>query len=124
MMSHAGGMEPCVIRCAVAPHIWAFNQFWRRLPFKPSGILGIMAEVRDDSCEVRIRREWTCVTIDDALRLDANKVMRCPACHGRVKAFHASTNGMRAHFEHYVAHPGCPRGDLFSGASSPHPEPL
>jgi hypothetical protein len=89
-----------------------------------SAHIGIMAEVRDDTCEVRIRREWTRVTIDDALRLDADKVMGCPACHGRVKAFHASTNGMRAHFEHYVAHPGCPKGDSFSGASSPHPEPL
>jgi hypothetical protein len=88
------------------------------------GHIGIMAEVRDDTCEVKVGGAWTLITIEDALRLDADKKKRCPACHGRVKAFHASINGMRAHFEHHVAHPGCPRGDSYSGTPSPHPEPL
>jgi hypothetical protein len=69
------------------------------------GHIGIMAEVRDDTCEVKVGGAWTLITMEDALKLDADKKKRCPACHGRVRAFHASINGMRAHFEHYVAHP-------------------
>jgi hypothetical protein len=87
--------------------------------------IGVMAEVRNDTCEVKVHRVWTEVTIDKALWLDAYKVMRCPACHGRVTAIEASTtNGMPAHFEHVVPHTGCPRDDSYSGIPSPHPQPL
>jgi hypothetical protein len=86
--------------------------------------IGILAEVRDDTCETKVGGVWTLITIEEALGLHSDRKTRCPACHGRVKVFHDSTNDTRAHFEHYVAHPGCPRGDSYSGTPSPHPEPL
>src|ERR1043166_908395 len=82
----------------------------------------IMAEVHDDTCEMKRRGEWILISIDEALDRHSDKVMRCPACHGRVKAHHASNNGMRAYFEHYDAHPGCPRGSSYIGTPSPHPK--
>jgi hypothetical protein len=33
--------------------------------------IGIMAEVYDDICEVKVRGEWTRVTIERALKLDS-----------------------------------------------------
>ena len=84
---------------------------------------GKMGEMRDDSCEMKRRGEWTGITIEDALNRHSDKKMRCPACHGRVQAIRSSING-RAHFEHNAGHAGCPRGDSYSGAPSPHPDPL
>jgi hypothetical protein len=70
------------------------------------------------------RGEWIRITIEDALNRHSDKKMRCPACHGRVKALPFSINGVGAHFEHYANHAGCPRGDSYSGAPSPHPDAL
>jgi hypothetical protein len=75
----------------------------------------------DDSCEVKRRGEWIRITIEDALNRHFDKKMRCPACHGRVKAMRASVNGVQPHFEHHAA---CPRGDSYSGIPSPHPDAL
>jgi hypothetical protein len=77
----------------------------------------------DDSCEMKRRGEWVRITIEDALNRHSDKRMRCPACHGRVKAIRASVNGVRAHFEHHAAHAGYPRGDSYSGIPSPIPTP-
>src|SRR4051812_16911699 len=83
-----------------------------------------MATVRDDTWEARRRGVWTPISIEEALDRHADKVLRCPACHGRIRAHRASADGMPPHFEHYTAHPGCPRDDSYSGAPAPHPEAI
>jgi hypothetical protein len=76
-------------------------------------------------CEVKVKGAWLSVTIDKALGLHPERVLRCPECHGRVRAHNASEDGgMRAHFEHRVGHEGCSRGHYFKGHSSPHPRRL
>jgi hypothetical protein len=58
-------------------------------------------------CEVRVRGTWTRISLEDALRLDKDRLKRCPACHGRVRAHGTGSNGAAAHFEHDEANPGC-----------------
>lgn len=58
-------------------------------------------------CEVRVRGVWTRISLEDALRLDKDRIKRCPACHGRVRANATGRNSRVAHFAHYEANSGC-----------------
>ena len=58
-------------------------------------------------CEVRVRGQWIRISLEDALRLDKDRLKRCPYCHGRVRAHATGKNGEVAHFEHYEAYSGC-----------------
>lgn len=75
-------------------------------------------------CEVWRGNGWQEIGIADALSIRWDSFMRCCECHGRVRAHREANNGMRAHFEHRVAHDGCSLSTKFSGAQSPHPDPL
>lgn len=79
-----------------------------------------MLEPDIDTCEVKVRGEWVAVTIEDALRLDRDRLKRCSECHGRVRAHARGQDGMRPHFEHFERHSGCSKGDCFSGEKSYH----
>jgi len=54
--------------------------------------------------------------------------MRCPECHGRVRAHSAGRDGISAHFEHRENNPGCYLGYNFDGVErkrrKPEEEPL
>jgi len=78
------------------------------------------------SCEVKVGKDWVIVPIDKALGLHPDRIKRCPECHGRVRAHKTSVDGMRAHFEYFVAHTGCSRSRSvpFSGESTPHPKAI
>lgn len=77
------------------------------------------------TCEVRVRGIWTSVTLEDALRLDKDRVKRCPDCHGRVRAHGTGRNGEQAHFEHFEANPGCMWCHNYDGAGKRmHRKPL
>lgn len=77
-----------------------------------------------EDCEVSLGRGWQRIGIDDALRLRPER-MRCPECHGRVRAHRQGTTGQRAHFEHFQTHTGCSRKpSTFSGHRSLHPDAL
>ncbi|WP_237353650.1 hypothetical protein [Xanthobacter sp. YC-JY1] len=77
----------------------------------------------DELCEIESKGAWVLIPIDDALKLGPSVIKRCPLCNGRVRAHKESNNGMRAHFEHFEAHAGCPRsrGARFSGRVTRHP---
>lgn len=78
-----------------------------------------------DWCELWASGKWHDISIDQALSDYAERILRCPECHGAVKAFNAGPNGKpRAHFEHKARHPGCSRGDCFDGTQRPHPKPV
>jgi len=83
-----------------------------------------MADIRETDCELKIRDGWQPITLEEALRLNPNRIKRCPVCHGRVRADQAGKNGMVAHFEHFQPHPGCYLGDAFDGNPRPHPRAL
>lgn len=76
-----------------------------------------------DTCEMRDGAEWVIVGIDEALKRP-REAKRCPACHGRVKAFRAYSTGTRAHFEHFTLHRGCPTKPTFDGRVTRHPMAL
>jgi hypothetical protein len=78
-----------------------------------------MSDVAETSCELRVSGWWQPTTLDEALELNPDRLMRCPVCHGRVRARHAE-NGVAAHFEHYIADPGCYLVDGFDGNPRPH----
>jgi hypothetical protein len=92
---------------------------------KPSaGAFPYMTRHRDE-CEVKVRGVWQAIEIAHALGVDRGSVMRCPECHGPVRAHKAGTTGQRAHFEHIRKHAGCslkPNG--FSGTRTLHPDAL
>ncbi|MFG1221667.1 hypothetical protein [Xanthobacter wiegelii] len=79
--------------------------------------------IDDELCEIKSKGAWVPLPIEDALKLDGSIIKRCPQCHGRVRAHKQSNNGMRAHFEHFEAHPGCSRsrGARFLGKETFHP---
>jgi len=78
-----------------------------------------------DECEIKVRGEWQRIEIAAALGMDSGGLMRCPECHGRVRAHKAGTTGQRAHFEHYGSHSGCSlKPCTFSGHRSLHPNAL
>jgi hypothetical protein len=59
-------------------------------------------------CEVLVRKEWVRVSLEEALsKLDKDRLKRCPACHGKVRAHRTGRNDAAAHFEHDEANPGC-----------------
>lgn len=59
-----------------------------------------------------------------ALDMPFKPALRCIECHGPVKPHKQGINGMRAHFEHLVGHPGCSLGTYFDGHKRPHPDAL
>lgn len=71
-------------------------------------------------CDLKIRGAWQAITLEQALRLDKGRLMRCPECHGRVKAHSAGRDGMAAHFEHRENNPGCTLGYNFDGTQRVH----
>ena len=71
-------------------------------------------------CELKIKGTWQAITLDQALRLDKGRLMRCPECHGRVRAHSAGRDGMSAHFEHRENNPGCYLGYNFDGVKRKH----
>ena len=84
-----------------------------------------MSAQSEPTCEMRVRGAWEVITLDDALnRFDASREKRCIECHGQVRAHRLSSNGMKAHFEHYERHDGCSLGNSFSGARARHRRPL
>jgi hypothetical protein len=80
--------------------------------------------MKTDRCEMKIKDGWASLKIDDAIGLNPDILKRCIECHGKVRAHRASTNGMRAHFEHVDAHSGCSLGDSFTGKETLHPKAL
>ena len=78
----------------------------------------------EDFCQVKVHGAWEAIDIADALKDHVGQVMRCPKCHGRVRAHKAYSDGARAHFEHYQAHPGCPLKPGYSGIFSMHPNAI
>ena len=85
--------------------------------------LDAVASVRDEA-EILSGDGWFRIDIERGLTLGGSTPMRCPACHGRVRAHKAGTTGQRAHFEHLRSHDGCPLKNGFSGEISAHPEAL
>lgn len=73
-------------------------------------------------CDVWRGDVWEEIGIDEALPIRSEYLMRCCECHGRVRAHKKANNGMRAHFEHRIAHKGCRRSTRFSGTPSLHPD--
>jgi hypothetical protein len=82
-----------------------------------------MADILETGCELWIREGWQPITLEEALGLNPRRMMRCPVCHGRVRAVGAD-NGILAHFEHFECHSGCYREATFDGNPSPHPKSL
>jgi hypothetical protein len=77
-----------------------------------------------DECEIRAGDQWITIGISEALQRRGED-MRCPACHRRVDPHREYSDGARAHFEHRVAHSGCPtKPAAYIGKSSPHPDAL
>jgi hypothetical protein len=83
-----------------------------------------MDDFRDQGCELKILEGWQPITLEEALRLNPDRKMRCPVCHGRVSARPAEANGMAAHFEHLVVHSGCYLHEAFDGNPRPYPKAL
>lgn len=78
----------------------------------------------EPAAELHANRTWNPISIAVALSMPRSRRMRCPECHGRVRAHREGTTGQRAHMEHYERHTGCSRGDCFDGNSRPHPRAL
>ena len=77
-----------------------------------------------DTCELYANKTWRLITIEKALTSYAERDLRCPECHGAVRAHRASKDGaMAAHFEHKIGHSGCSRGHYFDGTPTLHPTP-
>jgi hypothetical protein len=75
-------------------------------------------------CQIKTGRQWDDLGIAEAIESKRDG-MRCPACNGPVRAHKEYNNGVAAHFEHKVAHMGCPLiPSNFNGYSSPHPDAL
>ena len=72
------------------------------------------------TAELWTRSSWVSITIDEAVSLHKERRLRCPECYGRVRPHREGVNAMKAHFEHYEAHPGCSLGHCFDGNRRPH----
>lgn len=81
-------------------------------------------EADRDTCEILAEGAWERIDVEDALARRGLAPMRCPVCHGPVRAHKAGTTGQRAHFEHQQRHDGCRLASGFSGAESEHPHAL
>ena len=76
------------------------------------------------AAELSANQTWTPIDLDHALTMPRSRRMRCPECHGRVRAHKAGQDGQKAHMEHYERHAGCSRGDSFNGTPAPHHKAL
>jgi hypothetical protein len=75
-------------------------------------------------CQINTAGHWGPLGIDEALE-SKREGMRCPACNGPVRPHKEYNNGVAAHFEHHVAHKGCPLiKRTFEEPASPHPDAL
>lgn len=74
--------------------------------------------------ELSANKTWVSIDIDTALSMPRTRLMRCPDCHGRIRAHKAGRDGQKAHMEHYERHEGCARGDCFNGSATRHPKAL
>jgi hypothetical protein len=74
--------------------------------------------------ELYANKQWHSIEIELAFQMGPSRLMRCPDCHGRVRAHKAGTTGQRAHMEHYERHCGCSRSAAFGGERPPHPSAL
>ena len=77
-------------------------------------------------CEINRASPWERVSIEEVLSLRGRNEgpdgrLRCPECHGRVRA-HEAGGAAAAHFEHLVKFEGCPLGSCFSGTRGRHPD--
>ncbi len=77
-----------------------------------------------ETCELWANKVWTLIDLDRALTMPSGRRMRCRECHGAVRAHKASTDGMRAHFEHLVGHAGCSLSYRPDGSQSRHPKAI
>jgi hypothetical protein len=81
--------------------------------------------INSEICEMWANKSWVEVSIEDALRrYDPDRRKRCPECHGQVRAHKSGDDGMKAHFEHFVAHKGCSKSVAFNGMQSRHPKAI
>lgn len=78
----------------------------------------------NDVCEERINGRWSARTVAEVLAAAARGPIRCPECHGRVRAHKEGTTGQRAHFEHMRRHDGCSLKSTFNGRKTRHPDAL
>ena len=80
------------------------------------------------TCEIKDQNGlWVPVGIHEALARKLGKrgvVMRCPECHGQVKACRDYKTGTKVHFEHLKPNPGCSLALRFIGKKSLHPDPM
>jgi hypothetical protein len=74
--------------------------------------------------ELWVKGGWLPITLEQALRLDSGRCMRCVECKGQTRAHKAGKDGQRAHIEHFHRNPGCSRGDCFGGVFALHPRAL
>jgi hypothetical protein len=94
------------------------------LPVRPTdAYFGLMADIRETDCELKIRDGRQPISFEEALEVKRHRIMRCPVCHGQVRAIEA-VNGLVAHLEHFQPHPGCYLGDTFDGNPRLHPRAL
>lgn len=77
-----------------------------------------------DAAQIFANGAWTPIDLALALKMPKRRVMRCPECHGRIRAHKVGANGEKAHMEHSERHKGCSRGDCFEGVTSMHPKNL
>ena len=99
---------------------WVVGQFEKgiQIGFAQTGrggIFGLMTEISENGCEIKVAGYWQPITLNDALSLYPNRQKRCPVCHGQVRAHNADKTGMVAHFEHFVLDPGRYLVDSFDG---------
>jgi len=73
----------------------------------------------ESTCELKIKGLREVITLEQALRLDKDRIKRCPECHGRVRAHGVGKSGT-AHFEHFENNPGCSLGYNFDGIKRRH----
>ena len=78
-------------------------------------------ELTDIAAEVSHNGRWQEITLELALGPHKGELMRCPECHGPVRAHKTAVNGMRAHMEHKIRNDGCSRGNSFNGKPARHP---
>ena len=83
---------------------------------------------RLEVCEMRSGAgNWRRIGITEVLDTPKARrgVLRCPACHGPLRAHGAyAANAPRPHFDHLKAHRGCPRTQAYEGRPQPHPDAL
>lgn len=79
---------------------------------------------KQHAAELHANKCWNPISLAHALTMPRSRRMRCPECHGRVRAHRQGSDGQKAHMEHYERHVGCSRGDSYDGNSRLHPQAL